>query len=69
MNKVRVSVLLEPSTIELLEKEAKDKSISLSAVIRQKVIGSYLNFQMVGGEEFDMEKLLIKFNRNGKTDV
>lgn len=52
-NKVRVSVLLEPETIVKLEQEAKEKSISLSAVIRQKVVG--VGFSM------DAEKLSIKF--------
>lgn len=35
--KQRVNTLLEPETIEALNKEAKEKSISVSAVIRQKV--------------------------------
>lgn len=37
MKKQRVSALLELETIEHLTKEAKEKSISVSAVIRQKV--------------------------------
>lgn len=39
--KIRVSALLELDTIEYLIKEAKEKSISVSAVIRQKVEASY----------------------------
>lgn len=39
--KQRVNTLLEPETIEALNKEAKEKSISVSAVIRQKVEQSY----------------------------
>lgn len=39
--KQRVNTLLEPETIEALNKEAKEKSISVSAVIRQKVEASY----------------------------
>lgn len=41
MKKHRVSALLEFETIEHLTKEAKEKSISVSAVIRQKVEASY----------------------------
>lgn len=41
MNKQRIQVLLDPETIEHLTKEAKEKSISVSAVIRQKVETSY----------------------------
>lgn len=41
MKKQRVSALLELETIEHLTKEAKEKSISISAVIRQKVEASY----------------------------
>lgn len=37
MNKERIQVLLDPETIKSLNKEAKEKSISVSAVIRQKV--------------------------------
>lgn len=33
----RVSVLLKPETIKEIDKEAKEKSISRSAVIRQRV--------------------------------
>lgn len=41
MNKERIQVLLDPETIKSLNKEAKEKSISVSAVIRQKVEASY----------------------------
>lgn len=35
--KKKVNTMLEDETIEYLTKEAKEKSISVSAVIRQKV--------------------------------
>lgn len=41
MNKERIQVLLDPETIKSLNKEAKEKSISVSAVIRQKVEAMY----------------------------
>lgn len=36
-NKIRVSVLLEPEIIKLLEKDAENREISLSAIIRNYV--------------------------------
>lgn len=37
MSKIRVSTLLSPDTLDKVKSEAKEKSISESAVIRQKV--------------------------------
>lgn len=39
--KKKVNTMLDDETIELLNQEAKEKSISVSAIIRQKVEASY----------------------------
>jgi len=44
MRKQRVQVLLDEETITLLEQEAKEKSISISAVCRQCIV-SIVNFR------------------------
>lgn len=41
MSKIRVSTLLSPDTLDKVKQEAKEKSISESAVIRQKVESAY----------------------------
>ena len=66
MNKERIQVLLDPETITSLNKEAKEKSISVSAVIRQKVEASYktdpkLGLQTIKGDEL---AVLVKRNNN-----
>lgn len=47
INKERIQVLLDPETIKSLNKEAKEKSISVSAVIRQKVEASYKSTETI----------------------
>lgn len=64
--KKKVNTMLEDETIEHLTKEAKEKSISVSAVIRQKVEASYkpdpkLGLQTIKGEDL---AILIKRNNN-----
>jgi hypothetical protein len=60
--KKKVNTMLEDDTIELLTKEAKEKSISISAVIRQKVEASYKIDPKLGLQTIKGEDLVIMVN-------
>lgn len=58
--KKKVNTMLEDDTIKHLTKEAKEKSISVSAVIRQKVEASYKpGLKTINGEDL---AILVKRN-------